>query len=109
MNCCNANGECEHGPGCPAGAATVAPLPVRSCEALGVCQHPVSECSGACAMAPRLMALAGAPHEGSAGANAGHWQPLALWLVVTALAGLLAGLGIGALSLLGPLWPRGLL
>lgn len=49
--CCNDYGECEHGPGCPAGAVTVAP---RTCEALGICQHPERECPGACEQIPRV-------------------------------------------------------
>ena len=61
MNCCNSFGECEHGPGCPLGAATLPPvLPVplataaRTCEAMGVCQHPERECAGACEQKPRI-------------------------------------------------------
>ena len=61
MNCCNAFGQCEHGPGCPAGAATIRPVPLpkaaRTCEALGQCQHPERQCSGACEQKPRLPAL----------------------------------------------------
>lgn len=63
MNCCNSYGECEHGPGCPAGAATLPPtLPVslakaaRTCESLGVCQHPLRECTGVCEQKPRVPA-----------------------------------------------------
>lgn len=56
-NCCNDYGQCEHGPGCPAGAATLPPEPkpaARSCEALGVCQHPERECKGVCEQTPRM-------------------------------------------------------
>jgi hypothetical protein len=63
MNCCNDFGVCDHGPGCPTGAATMPPvLPVplakaaRTCEALGVCQHPERECRGACEQRPRVPA-----------------------------------------------------
>lgn len=63
MNYCNAFGACEHGPGCPAGAATLPPtLPVslakaaRTCESLGVCQHPLRECAGVCEQKPRVPA-----------------------------------------------------
>ncbi len=62
MNCCNANSECDHGHGCPAGAVTLPPLSVpvakaaRTCESLGVCQHPERECVGACEQKPRLPA-----------------------------------------------------
>lgn len=50
-SCCDDYGQCQHGPGCPAGAVTVAP---RTCEALGVCQHPDRECNGACELPPKL-------------------------------------------------------
>ena len=51
MNCCDAFGQCQNGPGCPTGAITVAP---RTCEALGVCQHPERECNGSCDLPPKL-------------------------------------------------------
>ena len=58
MNCCNSYGECEHGPGCPAGAVTLPPVPLanaaRTCESLGICQHPQRECQGACEQKPRI-------------------------------------------------------
>ena len=63
MNCCNSYGECEHGPGCPAGVATQPPVHIvplvkaaRTCESLGVCQHPERECTGACRQVPRIHA-----------------------------------------------------
>ena len=48
--CCNSPGQCDHGPDCPAGPATLpsyAMLP-KTCEQLGVCQHPLRECPGGC-------------------------------------------------------------
>ena len=58
MNCCTDYGQCEHGHGCPAGAATIPPIPLdkaaRTCESLGICQHPERECQGACEQKPRV-------------------------------------------------------
>ena len=60
MNCCNSYGECEHGPGRPAGAVTLPPVPLanaaRTCESLGICQHPQRECQGTCEQKPRVPA-----------------------------------------------------
>ena len=56
-NCCNAYGQCEHGPDCQVGPATLLAEPkplARTCETLGVCRHPLRECQGACEQTPRL-------------------------------------------------------
>ena len=78
-DCCNANGECKNGHGCPSGPASVAPsraLP-RSCHALGICQNPHHECAGECQQTPVL--------EGALTEPQGLWPVLAYWLPTVAL------------------------
>ena len=99
IQCCNDYGMCENGPGCPAGAVTVAP---HTCEALGVCQYPERECSGACELLPKLPGeLIEIPESPSATTDL-----VDLALALVALICLAAG-GLGATLL--DVWPPYLL
>ena len=112
MNCCNSYGECEHGPGCPAGAVTLPPVPLanaaRTCESLGICQHPERECVGACEQKPRVPSWQPTdptqPAQGLTVETFGR-DNFVTCLLVAALSGATLGILYGAGRWLWQTWP----
>ena len=109
MNCCNSYGECEHGPGCPAGAVTLPPVPLanaaRTCESLGICQHPQRECQGACEQKPRVPSRQPTqPVQGFTVETFGR-DNFVTCLLVAALSGATLGILYGAGRWLWQTWP----
>ena len=112
MNCCNSYGECEHGPGCPAGAVTLPPVPLanaaRTCESLGVCQHPERECVGACEQKPRVPSWQPTdptqPVQGFTVETFGR-DNFVTCLLIAALSGATLGILYGAGRWLWQMWP----
>ena len=109
MNCCNSYGECEHGPGCPAGSVTLPPVPLanaaRTCESLGICQHPQRECQGACEQKPRVPSWQPTqPVQGFTVETFGR-DNFVTCLLVAALSGATLGILYGAGRWLWQTWP----